>query len=63
MRQVPLANNGVVCWPRRTLEEADEEAEPIHLVRCLSDRQTTCEDAPEQLVYFSIIAMMEVAPI
>lgn len=53
MREVPLADDGVVCWPRRALKEAYEETESIHLVRCLCDRQTTGEDPPEDLTHFS----------
>lgn len=53
MREVPLADNRVVCRPGRTLEKAYKEPKPIYLVRCLCDGQTTCEDSPEQLAAFS----------
>lgn len=47
MREVPLADNGVICGPSSALEKAYEETEPIHLVRCLCDGQTTREYSPE----------------
>lgn len=58
MREVPLADNGVVCWPGCTLKKAYEETESVHLVGCLGDGQATCEDAPEQLTTFSLITMV-----
>lgn len=54
MREIPLADDGVVRWPRRALEEAYEETEPINLVRRLRHGQTAREDAPEQLTSLSI---------
>lgn len=38
MREVPLADDGIVCRPGSAFEKSYEEAQPVHLVRCLRDR-------------------------